>query len=80
MLDPSGARSPCGWSSSSAPILLVRLSESFPMSTLPGIPSIHSTTQSTACLFSAGGGFRTCILHERSLLPKFCGLSALRVM
>ena len=32
MLDRSGARSLCGWSSSSAPILLVRLSVSFPMS------------------------------------------------
>ena len=47
---------------------------------LPGIPSIHSTTQTTACLFSAGGVFRTRILHDRSLLPKFCGLSALRMM
>ena len=32
MLDRSGARSLCGWSSSSTPILLVRLSVSFPMS------------------------------------------------
>ena len=32
MLDRSGARSLCGWSSSSVPILLVRLSVSFPMS------------------------------------------------
>ena len=47
---------------------------------LPGIPSIHSTTQSAACLFSAGDGFRTRILHERSLLPKFCGLSAVRMV
>ena len=32
MPDRSGARSLCGWSSSSAPILLVRLSVSFPTS------------------------------------------------
>ena len=80
MLDRSGARSLCGWSSSSAGRSYLSGWVYHFRCRLPCIPSIHSTTQSTACLFSAGGGFRTRILHERSPLPKFCGLSAVRIM
>ena len=68
------------WFSSSAPILLVRLSVSFLMSS-PGY-SFNTLDYSVDSLLVLSWRWLsdTRILHERSLLPKFCGLSAVRMM